>query len=60
MSLEGRKKNNKNQNCFTNERENPIIGGVHLQDKNLRPKHVDLTGGILPPAPERSETQVSS
>lgn len=33
MSLEGRKKN-KNQNCFTKEKKkNPIIGGIHLQDK---------------------------
>lgn len=36
MSLEGRKKKkNKNQNCFTKEKKkkNPIIGGIHLQDK---------------------------
>lgn len=35
MSLEGRRKK---------KNKNPIIGGVHLQDKNLRPKHVDLMG----------------
>lgn len=34
MSLERRKKKNKNQNCFTKEKKkNPIIGSGHLQDK---------------------------